>query len=492
MGATSSLPNFADVIKLQCFFRIDFLFAVKTDMEVPISANSGQAFKVETRNLLHLAWPILAAQLAQMGMAVVDTVMAGRVSADDLAGVSLGGSIMWPVMMLITGVLQAVTPTVSQLHGANKHQDIGEVIRQALYVALLGAGFIILVLTHVEPIYTLMQVDPIALDIAVQYLEMTAWGIPAVMGYFVLRFLCEGMGFTRPAMFIAGTALLIKIPLNYVFIHGHFGVPALGGVGCGVATAIVMWFEFFIISLFALGKRFEVVGWHKRLSAPSPARIIALLKVGAPIGATMFFEMGLFSGITLLLGRFGSEVVAAHTIAINLGGLTFMFPLALGMAATIRVGFNVGADNIAGARLTASVALLLTVMAAVALAFFVVAFRARIAGLYTSDSQVLTLAMSLMAFVAVYQLFDNIQATVLGALRGYKDTRVPMYITLVSYWFVGLPLGCMLGFGWVGEPMGVYGFWVAMVVSLALVAICVCYRLWWLNRNPELIAGLSR
>jgi len=460
-------------------------------MESTAGVNQTQVFRAETGSLLHLAWPLLAAQLAQMGMGVVDTVMSGRVSADDLAGVSLGGSIMWPVMMLITGVLQAVTPTVSQLNGANKHSEIGEVIRQALFMAAFGSVFIIFILTNAKPIYTLMEVDPDAARISVAYLKATAWGMPAVMAYFVLRFLCEGMGYTRPAMLIAISALLLKIPLNLVFIHGYFGMPALGGVGCGVATAIVMWFEFIIICLVALGKRFDVVGWQRRWSAPSFTRITSLLRIGAPIGATMFFEMGLFSGITILLGRFGSEVVAAHTIAMNLGGLTFMFPLALGMATTIRVGFNVGAGNLSGARLTAKVALLLTVIAAALLAIFVVAFRAQVAGLYSSEVQVLTLATSLMAFVAVYQLFDNVQATVLGALRGYKDTHVPMIITLVGYWVVGLPLGCILGFGWFGEPMGVYGFWIAMVVSLALVAISVCYRLWWLTYKPRVIASLS-
>lgn len=460
-------------------------------MNVLAQTPSAQKFRAETGTLLHLAWPLLAAQLAQMSMGVVDTVMSGRVSSDDLAGVALGGSVMWPLMMLIMGVLQAVTPSVSQLNGANRHSEIGEVIRQALYMAAIGSIVIVLVLTNVAPLYTLMEVDPDAVDISVSYLKMTAWGMPAVMGYFVLRFLCEGMGYTRPAMLIAVSALLLKIPLNLVFIHGYFGIPAMGGVGCGVATAIVMWFEFFIICYIAAGKRFDIVGWHSQWSGPNLAKILNLLKIGAPIGATMFFEMGMFSAVTILLGRYGSEVVAAHTIAMNLGGLTFMFPLALGMATTIRVGFNVGSGNLDGARLTIRVAMLVTVVAAVFLAIFVVAFRARVAGLYTSEIQVLALATSLMAFVAVYQLFDNIQATVLGALRGYKDTQVPMIITLVGYWVIGVPLGCALGFGWLSEPMGVYGFWVAMVVSLATVAIGVCCRLWWLSRNPAAIHRIS-
>ena len=460
-------------------------------MDISPKSTPVRQFRTETGSLLHLAWPLLAAQLAQMGMGVVDTIMAGRVGADDLAGVSLGGSVMWPMMMLITGVLQAVTPSVSQLRGANKYNEIGEVIRQALYMAAVGAVLIVLVLVNIAPFYTLLEVDPDAVKISVAYLKITAIGMPAVMGYFVLRFLCEGMGYTRPAMLIAVSALLLKIPLNLVFIHGYLGAPAMGGVGCGVATAIVMWFEFFVICLVACGKRFDIVGWQKTWSAPELSRIVALLKIGAPIGATMFFEMGMFSFITILLGRFGSEIIAAHTIAMNLGGLTFMFPLALGMATTIRVGFHVGSGDLAAAQLTSKVAISLTIAAAALLAVFVVSFRAQVAGLYSSEAQVLALATSLMAFVAVYQLFDNVQATVLGALRGYKDTQVPMMITLVGYWLVGIPVGCVLGFGWIREPMGVYGFWVALVVSLAVVAIGVCARLVWLSQNPNRIHRLS-
>lgn len=460
-------------------------------MESTTPTLDAAATRSEFGQLFRLAWPLMGAQLAQMGMGVLDTVMAGRLSAVDLAGVALGGTVMWPTMLLMMGVIQAVTPTVSQLNGARRHHEIGEVIRQALWMALLAATVICLVITHARPWYQLMEVDPAAVEVAVPYLAASAWGIPALMGYFVLRFLVEGLGFTRPAMIIAVSALILKIPLNYVFMYGAFGLPELGGVGCGVATAIIMWFEVISISIFVLQRRFDYVELKARFSWPRWTPIKRLLIIGIPIGATVFFEVGLFSLTTVLLGRFGADVVASHTIAMNLGGITFMFPLALGIAATIRVGFNVGSGQPLQARRTAAVAIGSTVTLAAIAAILVVAFRGFIASLYTTDADVRALASVLMLFVAVFQLFDNCQATAIGALRGYKDTRTPMFITLVGYWLIGLPIGCTLGYGWLGEPMGVYGFWVALVIALATVAISVCARLWWLSRNETAVSRLA-
>ena len=176
----------------------------------------------------------MGAQLAQMGMGVADTIMAGRYSSADLAGIALGTSILWPSLILVMGILQAITPAVAQLHGARLYQDIGDVIRQGIWLGLFGGLFVVLLLNNVEPAYRFMGVDPVAVAISVPYLKMASFGMPALMCFFCLRFLADGMGYTRPALFIAISALALKIPLNYVLIYGKFGFPEMGGVGCGV------------------------------------------------------------------------------------------------------------------------------------------------------------------------------------------------------------------------------------------------------------------
>lgn len=445
----------------------------------------------EFSHLSRLALPLMGAQLAQMGMGVLDAIMAGRLSAADLAGIALGGSVLWPVMLLLMGVLQAVTPTVSQFNGARRYSEVGEVIRQALWMALFAAVIVCLVITNAAPFYAFMGVDPAAVEVSVPYLKATAWGIPGLMMYFVLRFLAEGMGFTRPGLYIAVTALLIKIPLNFIFMYGYFGAPALGGVGCGVATAIVMWFEFLFILTVVVQNRFDAVAWRTKFSWPQYRHIRPLVIIGAPIGATIFLEMGVFSLTTIFLGRLGADIVASHTIAINLGGITYMLPLALGMAATIRVGFNIGAQDLALARKTSGAAMKASLGVAIIAGVLVILLRERIASLYSNDPEVIVLASSLMLFVAVYQIFDDTQATALGVLRGYKDTQAPMWITLFGYWIIGLPVGYTLGFGLLGDPMGIYGFWIGLVAGLVIVSALINLRLWFTSRDTDLVSRLA-
>ena len=446
---------------------------------------------VEIKQLFRLAFPLMGAQLAQMGMGVTDAIMAGNYSSVDLAGVALGTSILWPVLMLFMGLVQAVTPTVSQLNGARNYPEIGEVIRQGLWLALIGGILGAFMLNNVEPIYQWLNVDPSTSAISVSYLAMCSMGLPALMCFFALRFLADGMGFTRPAFLISVSALALKIPLNYILIHGKFGLPEYGGVGCGIAQAIIMWFQLGLVILVVTGRRFDKTQWLRRVTPPDWNRIKPLLIIGLPIGATIFAEMGLFSFTTLLLGQFGPEVVAAHNISMNINGVFFMPPMALGMAATIRIGFRVGEGDARNARSTAFIAMGSTFLVALFGAAFIYLLRQQLVSLYTLESNVLALANELLLFVVFFLIFDASQSTAGGALRGYKDTRVPMLLALFSFWVVGLPLECALGFGWIGPPMGVYGFWIGLFGAVATAAVLITARLWYVSGNHETIQKLS-
>jgi MATE family multidrug resistance protein len=434
----------------------------------------------------------MGAQLAQMSMGVMDAVMAGRYSSIDLAGVALGGSVLWPVMMLFMGLIQAVTPTVSQLNGAGRQSQVGEVIRQGLWMAIGGGLVASAILNNIGGVYLWMDVDPRAVAISVPYLTMTSLGLPALMCFFCLRFLADGMGYTRPALYIAVIALLIKLPLNYVLIYGKFGLPELGGVGCGVAQAIIMWFQLLAMLFVVTRHRFRITQWTSRFSLPKWHRIKPLLIIGLPIGATIFAEIGLFSFTTLLLGRYGAEVVAAHNIAMNINGVLFMPALALGMAATIRIGFRVGAGEIDEARLSAAIVIGMTLCIALAGSAMIFVLRSFMVSMYTIDPQVSELATALLLFVVFFLVFDATQTTCVGALRGYKDTKRPMYIALVSYWVIGLPVGIILGLGLIGEPMGVYGFWLGLALGVGTAASFLGVRLWRMSANSALIREYAK
>ena len=454
-----------------------------------VQAQQGQ-ITAELGTLGRLAAPMILAQVTQMGMGVADTIMAGQVSAVDLAGVALGGNLYWPFILLLSGMIMSLTPAVSQLHGAGRQAEAGEVARQAMWIAGAGGLLLVLFLNNVEPVYRLLEVDERAIPVAVGYLQALSFGVLPVLGYFSLRYLCEGMAWTVPAMWIAAGALALKIPLNYVFIYGAFGIEGMGGIGCGWASAIVLNGQFLVMAAVVGRSRIRVTGVFARFSKPDSAEIVRLVKLGLPIGITHFMEISLFSVVTLLIGRLGAESVAAHMIASNVGGMTFMVPLALGMAVSIRVGFNVGAGDLAAARLSGWVAVWLSLAYALVAAIVVYLLRHQIAGLYSSELVVVTLAADLLIFVALYQFFDDAQVTTMGALRGFKDTRATMWVAMLSYWVVGLPVGMAIGFGWieVSGYEGVRGFWIGLIAGLGVAAVVLSIRFRWLSRRPDRVA----
>ena len=447
----------------------------------------------EFRSLGVLAVPIIITQLAQMGMGVADAIMAGRVSATDLAGIALGGNLYWPVMLLMSGVVMAVTPSVSQLHGAGRVEASGAVVRQALWIAVFGGAIIAVLLQNVEPAYRLFGVDERAIPVAADYLRAASLGLPAMLAYVALRCLCEGMSWTRPAMFIGLSMLAIKVPLNWLFIHGQpaLGIPAMGGVGCGWSTAIVMVTSLVAMTVVVSFSRARDSGVFAAFSRPQPVEIGRLLRLGVPIGLALFVEVAFFSAATLLIGRLGVETVAAHQIAFNIVGVSFMVPMALGLAATIRVGFNVGANDLVGARRSAWVAVATAVAWGASLAVVLLIWRHDLVGLYTKEADVVQLAAGLLLLGALFQIFDGPQATLMGTLRGYKDTRAPMVIALVAYWLFGLPAGATLCFGSPGiAGIGVHGMWWGLVVGLAVVACALFVRLARISGDSARIAKL--
>ena len=461
----------------------------------PVLASAAAEF----RTLGVLALPIIVTQLSQMAMGVMDAIMAGRVSATDLAGVTLGGNLYFPTMLLMSGIIMSVTPSVSQLHGADRMAEAGAVVRQALWIAAVGGTATVLLLHQAEPVYRWLDVDEQAIPVAVAYLNAASLGLVPLLAYAALRCLCEGMSWTRPAMFISLSALLLKLPLNWLFIYGApaLGIPAMGGVGCGWATAAVMVYMLVAMVVFASISRVRVANTFAAFSWPHIGEISRLLKLGVPIGLALFVEVAFFSCVTLLIGRLGVATVASHQVAFNVAGVAFMVPLALGMAATIRVGYNVGADNLAGARTAAWVAVSTTFVWGCTLAIVMLSLRHQIVALYSTDEQVVRLAASLLAIGAMFQVFDASQATMMGALRGYKDTRAPMFVAIFAYWACGLPIGYALCYGVDGtagiviEPLGIQGFWWGLVGGLAIAAVALGTRLLLVSRSEHLVARLA-
>jgi len=447
----------------------------------------------ELKTVLQLGWPMVLTQLFIMGMGFVDTAMAGRYGATDLAGVSLGGSVLWPFMMMLTGITMALTPIISQLRGRKQLLQVGHQIRQGLWICLTTSAMLILILSNADAIYALTGLEAEVARVAADYLAAVAWGIPALIFYVALRHACEGLGHTRPPMIIAGSMLPVNVVLNYGLIYGHWGLPELGGVGCGYATAIIFWLQLALMMVVIKRPYFKATGLFERFEWPVAGTIKSIFRIGTPIGLVIFLEMAVFSVIAFLIARLGVEQVAANAIAGNINWLTYVIPMSLGAAASIRVGYHVGANDLVAARLTAVTVYKFSIGYALVVSVLLVLLRYHLVSIYTVDPAVMKIAATLLLFIAVYQIVDDSQAVTVGALRGYKDTQFPMYISLVGYWFIAVPLGWFLSQELLlpGLAPGVYGYWTALTVGLSLVAISVGLRLWYLSTHDKKILQLA-
>lgn len=432
----------------------------------------------EWQALALLGTPILVAQLAQMANGVVDTMMAGHASAQDLAAVGIGTSIWVPILLFLMGTLNALQPLISGHRGAERFAHIIPLTWQGIYIALLSALIIAWPLSHLRPIFELLLLDEQTTAIAQNYLTALSWGVPAILIMTALRGLTDGLGHTRVIMAFSLLSALLNLPLNYIFVFGKLGVPAMGGEGCGWATTASNWIALLaLLAYLNINKAYRAFhlldGWVK----PNLAEIRQLLQLGLPIGLAMFVEVSMFCMIALFLAPLGATVVAGHQIVLNAISLCFMVPLSLGMALTLRISFLVGAGQDDRARLLARSAIALALIISCINAPILFFGRDLIALLYTHDRDVQMIAAQLFALAAIFQIADVTQVTMINVLRGFKDTKLPMFIMLFSFWGLCLPLGYVLTFkDWLHDPLGAQGFWAALIVGLSCAALLLTIR----------------
>lgn len=446
-----------------------------------------QKYIVEARSLLVLAIPVVIAQLSQTAMGVVDTIMAGSVSATDMAAVAVGTSIWLPAILFGHGLLLALTPTVAQLNGSGRRNQIAHQVRQGFWLAFCVSVLIMVVIYNSDHIIMRMHnIDPVLADKAVGFLHAIMWGAPGYLFFQVLRNQCEGLSKTKPGMVIGFIGLLVNIPINYIFIYGKFGAPALGGVGCGVATGTVYWVMFLMMRWYVTRARSQQdIKLEKGFAAPDWQVMKRLGGLGLPVALALFFEVTLFAVVALLVSPLGIVAVAGHQIALNFSSLMFMLPMSLSVAATIRVGFRLGQGSVENARVAAYTSIAVGLMLACVTAIFTVVFREHIALLYNKTPEVVVMASHLMLLAALYQLSDAIQVIGSGVLRGYKDTRSIFFITFTAYWLLGLPTGYVLGLtDYIVPAMGPSGFWIGFVIGLTSAAILMALRIRWLQKQP--------
>ena len=437
--------------------------------------------RYELKQLFHLMLPILVTQFSQAGLGLIDTIMAGRLSPTDLAAIAVGVGLWIPVMLLFSGIMIATTPLVAEAKGARTPEKIATIARQSLWVAfILGviAGLVLQVLPLSLP---LLGVPESLQPKAGLFLHAIGFGMPAVTMYAALRGYSEAMGYPRPVTAISLMALLLLVPLNFIFMYGVGPIPALGSAGCGFATAILQWLMLMSLALYIFKNRVyqssQPFSHWEKLNGYWLKRI---LKLGFPIGLAIFFEVSIFSTAAIVLSPLGETIVAAHQIAISVTSQLFMIPMSLAIALTIRVGTYYGEQNWDAMRRVQGLGLMTATILALLIMLMLWVFRSEIVALYTSDPMVTQIALYLVLFAVAYQLMDAWQISAAGCLRGMQDTKGPMWITMIAYWVIAFPVGVYLSrFG----DMGAAGVWVGLIVGLSVACVLLLARLYGNNKR---------
>ena len=449
-------------------------------------------YRHEIKNLITLAIPVMIAQISQTAITFVDTIMAGNYSKTALSGVAIAVSIWLPTVLFGQGLLTVLTPIISNLNGAAKREQVADQTRQGVVIALILSIIMMLVLYNSDKIISLRSsadhpIDPEMVDVAVSFLRAIMWGVPAFLLFLVYRNQCEGLSNTKPAMVIIFIALLANIPINYVLIYGKFGLPAFGGVGCGITAAIIFWLMFALIRLYTLTTASQRDIRKTPLTKLIDFAIIKKIVIlGTPLALAYFFEMSLFAVVALLIAPLGQITVAAHQIIFTISSLTFAIPLSLGVATSIRVGYLLGKNKPILAKQTAYISLAISLMIAVIVALILIIFRLPIVTIFTREIDVITICLQLIILLAIYQASDYLQVVASNVLRGYKDTKSIFFITLISYWGVGLPVGYILGLtDLVMQPIGAAGFWIGIILGLALAAFLLIARMLYIQKLPQ-------
>jgi len=428
----------------------------------------------DARRLLVIGWPLILNNVFNIGVNVADTVMAGRLGATQLAAVALGSSIWITMFLLGLGVVMAIGPTVAQHYGAGRTSEIGHDVRQGIWLAVFISLVIFVLLHRCEPIMLWMDIEPRVATLAQGYLDAISYGVLGCYWYHCLRQMNEGLGRTLPIMIIMGTSLPINVALNYVFMYGKLGVPPLGAVGAGLGSGLTFWLMFIFLAIYTsrahFYRRFMLDGG---LEWPHWPAMRHLLVVGLPIGGSFLLQAGLFTVVALIMGSFGTVVVAAHAVTLNYASLIFMIPLGIGMATTALVGQAIGRGQPFEARRIGYVGIGLCFLIMCLTGTGTVLFATDIASLYSDDANVVVLSASLLILAAIMQLGDGSQATAAGALRGLKDTRIPLYINAFVYWCVGFTVAYYVG---VRLAYGARGVWFGLACCLWLAAIALTLR----------------
>lgn len=435
--------------------------------------------RIEIKEFLKLAIPLVSAQLAQSVTGFADTVVMGRLGQETLAAGGLASITFMTLLNTATSMVVGVSPLVAAAYGAKDKSQVTQITRQGLWISIVLAISLMPIVGHLDALMLQLGQAPTSASLANDYLDVALWGIFPALGFTVLRSLVAGVSQARPVMTIAIVWTLFDIAGNYILGLGMFGFPQMGLVGLALTSALSFWGRFLSLAVYIL--------WHKQLRTYRifqalhqirPRIIWELLWLGAPIGMATAIEYGLFNIVSFLMGALGTDLLAAHQIVLQTTVVFYMIPLGMSYATTVRVGQWLGQQNLKAAKLAGYISMVLGAGAMTLMAIAVLIFPQQIVGLFIdlrdpANANVLSIAIPMLFIAALGEIFDGVQRTANGALQGLQDTRIPMLLCFLAYWGAGLTSGCLLGFQF---GFGGVGLWIGQSIGLAIASIAFVWR----------------
>lgn len=440
-------------------------------------------FRTEIRQLFRLAWPLAVAEMGWVLMNFVDLAMIGRVGPSAMASIAIGNALFITFGIIASGTLLSLDALVSQAFGAGRTDDCHRYLWSALAYSVPTSAVLIVIFYFIGPPLVRFGYAPEIVAQVTAYLRALGWGMPPLIAYFAMRRYLQGLHLVGIIPFALISANLVNAAGNYVLIYGHYGLPALGARGSGFSTSVARYYMFAVLALYIYWKsrqrQYHVASFAN--SFLDLTRIREILRLGAPAAGQIALEVGVFSASTLMAGRLGAQAVAAHQIALEMASFTFMVPLGISAATAVRVGHAIGRRDLAAATLSGWTggALSLFWMTFTALCFWLI--PRQLVAIFTNDAGITHLAVSLLYIAAIFQLFDGLQVVLIGALRGTADTHTAMFLNILGWWIVSLPISILLAFHY---RQGVHGIWIGLCVGDILIAVLLGFA--WHRRTSQL------
>lgn len=424
---------------------------------------------------LKIFFPILIYQLANYSASFVDTTMTGQYNTIDLAGVTMATSLWNPFFTFLTGIISALVPIIGHHLGRGKQKKVASDFYQFLYLSLGLSIFLFVLVFFVAPlILNNMGLEAAVTDIAIRYLWLLAIGIIPLLLFSVIRSLLDALGLTKLSMYLMLLLLPLNSIFNYLLIYGALGFPELGGAGAGLGTSLAYW-ALLLISILVLLKQEKLKEFHLENRLPlDKNQIKEAIRLGLPIGGTVFAEVAIFSAVGLIMAKFSSLIIASHQSAMNFSSLMYAVPMSISTTMAIVVSYEVGAKRLEDAKKFIKIGRLSAMVFAMLTLGFLYIFRENVARLYGYDSDFIHLTASFMTYSLFFQLADTFAAPLQGILRGYKDTVIPFYLGLIGYWGVAIPLGLLLDYT---TSLGPYSYWIGLIISLVVSGLLYQWRL---------------